>query len=188
MGLDQRFSSDLFAGIELTGRRLDVPDLQRGDIGWKESTAHAYLYAAMPAGRISVMPGWALASSLEYELESIERPQVLSGPEGIIDVKTHHLPIGLRLFRGSWAWKVSTTYVKQTGHFSASVGADTFTKSTSGWITDVSAEYQLPRRTGTVSAGVRNLSDERLDLFQSDPFAPRDALGRFFYVRCRVIF
>ena len=65
---------------------------------------------------------------------------------------------------------------------------DPFPKSTSAWITDLSAEYRLPRRTGTLALGVRNLFDKRLDLFQSDPFTPRDALGRFIYARFRVVF
>ena len=190
VGVDHRISGDMFAGAELAVRRLDVPSvIAARDFTWKERSAHLYLYDAKAAepGR-KLFPAWAIATSVEYEYEKIRRPQILTGPEGIVDVTTHHLPIGVRLFRGNVALRLTATYVKQSGVFSADVGLDRFPKSDSGWIADMSTEYRLPKRMGTVAVGVRNAFDNSLQLFQVDPLNPSDAVRRFVYAKVRLIF
>ena len=191
IGIDRRLAKASYAGAEVASRRLDVPSffLAR-DVGWKETTAHLYLYDAVAAqeqGR-RWWPSWSIARSVEYEYEKIVRPQVLTGPESIVNVTTHHLPIGLRLFRGPFALRLAATYVKQSGVFSLDEGFDRFPKSTAGWIADASAEYRLPQRRGTLVLGVRNAFDKSLDLFHVDPLNPRDALGRIVYARLRLVF
>lgn len=190
VGIDQRFGGRLFAGVELSGRNLDVPDLATvRDYRWKERTAHAYLYKLSEPGTANgPMAGWTWAGSLEYDVEKLERTADLTGPEGFLDVTTHRVPIGVRLFRGDTALRLSTTFVKQKGLFSAGAFSDSFPKHTSAWLVDASAEYHLPRRYGTVSIGVRNLFDKRIDVFQSDPFSPRDANARLVYAKFRVVF
>ena len=190
LGFDQKLPGNTFAGAEVSVRQLDVPSLIAArDFRWRERTAHLYLYRALAADSERLwLPGWSAAASIEYEVEKLERPQILTGPEGIMNVTTQRLPMALRLFQGNLSLRLSTTYLRQTGEFSADVALDRFSKSTGAWISDVSAEYRLPRRMGTLAVGVRNLADRPVELFQSDPFAPRDALGRFAYARVRVVF
>ncbi len=188
VAIDQRLSTDRFAGAEVAVRHLDVPTLvPPRDSRWKERSAHLYLYDARLA-QPSGSTGWGVASSLDYGYERVVRPQTLPGPEGIVHVSTHHLPVGIRLFRGPFVLRTSATYVKQSGIFSASEFTDRFPKSSRGWIADVAAEYRLPARTGTMVVGIRNAFDKSLDLFQIDPLNPRDAVGRFVYAKLRLVF
>lgn len=188
VAIDHRLSTDRFVGAELSARQLDVPQfVPARDFRWNERTAHAYLYDAR-LGQPYIAPGWSVAASADYDYELIVRPQTLPGPEGIVRVMTHRLPLGVRLFRGPYVLRAGTTYVRQGGVFSASEFNDRFAGSSRGWITDVAADYRLPARTGTLGIGVRNALDKKLDLFQIDPFNPRDAAGRFVYARLRVVF
>ena len=98
IALDQRFSGNIFAGLELSARKLQVRSLNVGEVDWQEKTAHAYLHKAFPR---PIFHGWQFAASAEYEYEQIVRPQLLPEPEGIVDVETHRIPLGFRLYRDS---------------------------------------------------------------------------------------
>ena len=76
------------------------------------------------------------------------------------------------------SFRVSTTYVEQSGTFSLDVALPTFEKDDNAWITDAALDYRLPRRLGVVSVGVLNIADEFIDLSRltrSIPALRRDA-------------
>lgn len=190
LGIDQRLGKERYVGAEISARRLDVPSLAAGqDFRWKESGAHLYFYDAnLGQWFASAMPGWTLATSLEYEVERLVRPQVDPGPEGFVHITTQRLPIAVRAYRGDATVSAVITRIRQTGVLSAGNGLDSFPTSTNAWTADLSSEFHFPRRLGSISIGVRNVFNRRLDIFQSDPFTLRDAQGRFVYAKVRLIF
>jgi len=184
IGFDQTFSETTFAGVEVSERKLDVPSFDPNlDFTWRESTGFAYLY------RTFSFVGWSAAATLDGEYEKIDRPQILTGPEGIMDLKTIRVPVGVGVFddRGL-SLRVTTAYVKQQGTFSVDVGFPTFHKDDSAWITDAVLDYRLPQRLGVISFGVKNITDTFIDLVEIDPTNPRVATRRFAFAKLRLTF
>ena len=189
VAFDQVLSQTMFAGAEAAKRKLDVPSINLDrDFTWRESTAFAYLYKTFPALAASgPLARWSAAAALEGEYEEIERPQILTGSEGIMELRTTRAPIGLRFFddRGL-SLRVKTTYVKQSGTFSLDVPFPIVDSDDSAWITDAALDYRLPRRRGVVSVGVMNLTDTFVDLLETDPVNPRVATRRFAFLKVRL--
>ncbi len=189
VAIDQKFSSTTFAGTELTARRLRVPSVDT-DFDWREKTARLYGYKVYgPMSDSSILSGWQMATSLEYQFERIDRPQAFSGTEGIVNVRTDRVPIGVRFFSGSGlSIGATSTYVRQRGLFSAGTGFAGIRKGDSGWISDLFVDYRLPRRLGILSVGAKNLFDKATDLFEADPTFLTLPARRFLYVRARFVF
>jgi tetratricopeptide (TPR) repeat protein len=191
LAIDQKFSYTTFAGAEITARKLDVPSLaQDRDFTWKEKTARLYAYKAFgPFDRSSVMAGWQVATSIDYEYERIERPQILTGPEGILKLTTQRVPLALKLFNANGlSIGASTAYVRQQGSFSVDEGLPEFSKREAAWITDIYLDYRLPQRMGILSIGAKNVFDQAIDLVSTDPAFPIIPNRRFVYARARLLF
>ena len=189
--IDQKFSSTTFAGAELTARKLTVPSIfDDRDFDWKERTARLYGYKAYgPMPNSSLLAGWQIAMSVEYQFERIDRPQSFSGPEGIVNVRTDRVPIAVRFFNASGlSLGAATSYVRQKGLFSVGEALPEFPKRDSAWITDLFVDYRLPQRFGILSVGVKNLFDKAIDLLETDPTFPTLPTKRFIYARARLVF
>src|SRR6266545_1856467 len=185
-GIDTKIALDAFAGFEVTGRKLRVPNFNVGEMEWKERAANAYYYKTF---RLSPASDYQLAASAEYEYERIMRPDDLTGPEGIVDVSTQRLPLGLAFFAGrSLMLRAAVSYVRQSGTFSADPSTGRFDVSDSAWITDVSLEYRLPKRYGILAVGARNLFDNSINVFETDPVNPRIAKRRLVFGRISLVF
>jgi Flp pilus assembly protein TadD len=183
LGFDQTVSETTFAGIELAKRKLDVPALNVGhDFNWRESTALVYLYKTFD------IAGWRAAASLDGEYEKIERPKMLTGPEGIRNLETTRVPAGLSIFddRGL-SLRLTTSYVKQSGSFAEGLASPTFDADSSAWIVDAALDYRLPNRLGIVSIGAKNLTDTSIELIEVDPLNPRVATKRFAFAKLRLV-
>ena len=126
---------------------------------------------------------------VETEYEEIERPQILTGPEGIMELRTIRAPIGVRLFGNNGITvRLATTYVEQEGRFSANEQFGIVSQEDDAWITDLSVEYRLPRRLGSIVLGANNLSDAFIDLVEIDPLAPLVATRRLVFGKIRLNF
>ena len=174
-------------GLEIAKRQLDVPSLiEDRDFTWDESTAYAYAYKAL---RTESRYGWQVGLFLEAEFENIERPVDLTGPEGIVELDTYRIPVGLRIFGAKGiSVRVATTYVEQTGTFSADPIFGSFRKNDSAWIADVSLEYRFPRRKGNFVLGASNITDDFIDLLETDPLNPRVATRQILFAKLRINF
>ncbi|HOD34777.1 MAG TPA: TonB-dependent receptor [Syntrophales bacterium] len=170
VGIDQKILSNLFAGIELSKRDLDVPYTDvtgptpeyRTD-EWDEEFSRAYLYWA---------PLNWLALSGEYQYERFKRDDS-EGPEAFYKIVTHRFPLTLNFFHSlGFMAQFRGTYVDQEADylgalFERTEGTDTF------WVFDAALGYRLPKRYGIISLEVRNLFNESFNFQDTDPANPR---------------
>ncbi len=189
--VDQKFSTVLSGGVELSRRDIEMPFVapqpdgtqQFPEADWQEDLGRAYLYWT---------PHSWLAVSAEYQYERFRRRDKLFGEEGIAKSYTHRVPLGINLFHPSGLRaRLKTTYVDQVGDFvnvrSTSLdvlrhGSDQF------WVVDASIGYRLPDRRGLFTLDVRNLFDNQFRFQDTNPRSPTVAPERQVLVRFTLAF
>jgi len=184
LALDHRFSDTSFAGAEAATRDMKLPNFNVGEVDWKERTAHLYAYRMWNASASH----WQMAATADFEYERITRPHLNPGAEGIVDVRTFRLPLGIRFFgaeAGSIA--VTTSLVRQSGTFSVDLNSPLIDRADRAWITDLTLSRPLPNRAGIVTVGARNLFDRPIQLFETDPVNPRTAKRRLLFAKLRLV-
>lgn len=154
VGLDARFTDDLYGGFELSRRELEIPseDLL---LNLDEDVFRSYLYWTPHSN-------WAF--SAEYRFDKFQQDQDGRGfPE---ELQTLRLPLMARYFDPSgWFAEFGTIYVHQD--------VDRFPESTSASgiedfvVLDAAVGYRLPKRRGILSVETTNLLDEDL-MFQDE--------------------
>jgi Tfp pilus assembly protein PilF len=179
--IDQKLGKRAFAGFEVTGRDLTIPQVLLGDgttpevfdRDGQERVARAYLFAA---------PHPWLALSGQYEYEKLEvDPQLFFS---FSTVKTRRVPLSARFFHPSGLGALFTaTWLKQEGEFRAQWSADYEPGSRDFWVLDAALRYRLPKRYGFVSLGVDNITDEKSTYQATDSRNTRFRPGRSAYAR-----
>jgi Tfp pilus assembly protein PilF len=162
--VEQKFPKDIYFGAEFSYRDMDVPfidfDLSTKIANWEEYLGRAYLYWT---------PHEWLALKAEYQYEKLERDDKF--PDGIKDLETHRVPLGINFFHPSGlSAGLTATYYDQDGTIERNViafdlyedGDDDF------WLFDAAISYRFPKRYGFASVGVTNLFDENFDYFEVD--------------------
>lgn len=167
--LDYRLSPGLAGGIMAVRRDIRVPylfaeaalvDATVRQADWREGYARGYLNLASSSR-------WAASLAYEYELQ--DQGDTLNF-NGASRIRTHRLPLSLRLFfDGNLSGAVTTTYVEQDIDL-----VDTFTglgeeDGDAFWYVDAAVRYSLPGRLGQLSLEVRNLLDEAFRFQEPDP-------------------
>ena len=171
--MDQRFSKNLFGGVEYSGRKLDVPVFLDTGLGppqvfrvdWKEQLGRAYLYW-------TPHPWFGLSAEYQYERLDREAKFVFGtaiGVAGIRDVKTHRIPLAINFHHPSgFSAQLKATYVNQEGKFQPQ-GAPFFIPGGDQFcIVDASISYRLPKRYGLISIGVKNLFNKSFKFQDTD--------------------
>jgi outer membrane receptor protein involved in Fe transport len=183
IGWDQVISSKLFAGIELSKRRLDVPQAFTDPLEtfeWKERDYRGYVYIA---------PLQWLSAAVEYTYERItQNPQLA---EAFLDAETHKIPLSVAFFMrpSGLALRATVMHVRQTGEFRADPLSFEFVPGTSEfWTADFALTYRLPRRHGLISAEIRNAFDERFNYQETDILMPTMARERLAFLRLSLAF
>ena len=190
-GLDQRITPTLHVGFEGTYRELTVPgqdatSSKLNDFNWREQTARAYLYWAIPKSQDASFFGkWSYAVSAEYQYEDFQRPAGQPGTEGFSPLNTTYVPLALTAFPMTyWSIRLGTTYIRQDGTLHELSVPDAFPAGGTYWVTDIGATYKLPGRRGKLMLGVNNLFNNKLLGYQdADPSNPRYTRGQFAYAR-----
>jgi len=166
--VDQKFSQNIYGGVEGTYRDMKVPFINSGgdfsSAKWDEWYGRAYLYWT---------PHDWLALSAEYEYEDLKRKEVTDIP---VRSETHSVPLGVNFFHPSGlSCGVKTTYYDQDGKYERRVILFAPTEKTSDnfWLVDAAISYRFPKRYGFFTLGVRNLFDEDFDYFDIDTNNPR---------------
>jgi tetratricopeptide (TPR) repeat protein len=173
--VEQKFSNNLFGGVEYSGRNLEVPfsDFENNVIeaDWKESLGRGYLLWT---------PHLWVALRAEYQYERIKRDEELL--DGVKEMDTHRLPLGINFFHPSGlSASLTTTYYNQDGTFERlqtgmlETGSDTF------WLTDVAISYRLPKRYGFITVGAKNVFDKEFKYYDLDWKNPAIQPASFFF-------
>jgi tetratricopeptide (TPR) repeat protein len=171
VAVDQKFSKNLYGGVEYSGRNLDVPFIDgstgvsvvRG-VDWEEQLIRAYLYW-------TPHPWFGLSAEYQYERFDREKEFVA----GIRDVKTHRFPIGINFYHPSgFSAQLKATYINQEGKFQPQFAfLNTFTPGEDQFcIVDASISYRLPKRYGLITVGVKNLFNKSFKFQDTDPVSP----------------
>ncbi len=176
IGLDQKIYSDLSGGVEFTRRDLQVPTFQQELDGTftnieqegKIKQGRAYLYWT-PAT-------WA-AASIEYFYDRTDGGVIAPfSPE----VRTHRVPLGLRLYHQSGFFaKLTTTYINQKGEFRDVAFGDGEPGRSDFWLADAQMGYRLPKRLGIVTVGSNNLFDRKFQMQDIQNFSRNDVLPQY---------
>jgi tetratricopeptide (TPR) repeat protein len=179
IAIDQKFSKELYGGVEYSERDMEVPwltgTLQTHHADWEEQFGRAYLYWT---------PHKLLAATAEYQYERFERDNEFPGIEYIDSLKTHRLPLSIKLFHPSgFSARVTTTYINQRGVFFDSSLTTTSRDSDDFWVMDASVSYRLPKRLGIITIEARNLLDEDFKFQDTDPANPFIYPERLIYTK-----
>ncbi len=169
--IDQKFSQEIFGGLEISKRDLDVPsyfydvinDVQTYEyFDWDEQFGRAYLLWT---------PHEWFSINIQYSYEHFERDERFTF-NGLKDLKTHRIPLGINFFHPSGInASVVTTYYKQEGDFEHfdDFGMSFFeTDNDNFLLVDVAIKYRMPKRYGFVSVGAKNLFDKDFKYFDTD--------------------
>jgi len=168
---DQTFSERVYGGVELSRRYLRVP-LSAVDFDWRETAHRTYLYWMLN-------PSVVLAA--EYFFEEFNRPADDPGPDGILELKTHRLPVGIGVFQGPLSLRWTTSYIRQSAQLSVFEGFPVFDQRNHFVVSDVAITYRLPQRMGLVSVAAKNIFDKPVQFQETDIASPRIARGRLVF-------
>jgi tetratricopeptide (TPR) repeat protein len=161
--IDQKFTKNIFGGVEFAKRDLKVPFLDFTDpenpsvaeADWDEHLGRAYLFW-------TPHPWFALRA--EYVFERFERAEEL--PEGLTELDTHRVPLGITFFHPfGLSASLTTTYWNQHGTFQSQLTGEIRSGRDDFWLVDAAINYRLPKRYGFISVGVRNLFDQKFKFF-----------------------
>jgi len=160
--IDQKFTRDVFGGVEISRRDQDVPASDQFGtpirVDWQEDLARAYAFWT---------PHPWLAMRTEYQYERVDRDEELT--DGVKESDTHRVPVGINFFHPSGvSAALKATYFNQDGVFESirtgalRSGQDDF------WTVDAAVSYRLPKRYGFITVGATNLFDEEFNYFDTD--------------------
>ena len=173
VALDQKFSRNLYGGLEYSWRDLKFPytDFSSGvpvveEEKWHEDIGRAYLYWT---------PHNWFALTAEYLYERNKRDEDFA--LGVKRLETHRVPLGASFYHPSgFSAMVKGTYVNQRGDIERQ-----FTPSSERWIHDsdqfwlfdAAISYRLPKRFGFITVGAKNFFNQSFKYYDTDPWGPR---------------
>jgi tetratricopeptide (TPR) repeat protein len=161
IGIDQKVSSNAFAGVEYSQRRLDIPT-PATEIDGREHRSRAYVFWT---------PTRSLALRTEYLFERFEDYPPL-GPGGRLN--THQVPVGIAYFHSSgFSASLTATYYRQDGKLIPFTTPSLTSVRDDFWLIDPVISYRLPNRYGFVTVGAINVTNQRFKFFDTDNNNPR---------------
>jgi tetratricopeptide (TPR) repeat protein len=177
IALDQKFTKELFGGIEFSKRDLTVPLTENQEVDWKERLARTYLFWT---------PTTWLALKGEYQFEQFRRDNLFVS--GVRKVETHRVPLGINLFSDSGLSAfLTSTYFNQSGKF-LSFSAGPRSGRDDFWTVDAGLRYRLPNRHGFITIGATNLFDQKFKYFETDLNNPSIQPNRTIFGRVTLAF
>jgi len=180
IAVDQKFSLNLYGGLEVSKRKLYVPGVDAADNTaitgkWDEELYRAYLYW-VPG------PDWSI--SAEYRFENFRRDSLLLNTDDPSKVKTHLAPLSLKYFHPSGFFSdLTVTYVNQAVERAQEDTNESFA------LLDLSLGYRLPKRYGILEIEGKNLFGQAIRfqgvdfrtsrIVNTPPFTNRAVFARF---------
>ncbi|MGE5305976.1 MAG: tetratricopeptide repeat protein [Alphaproteobacteria bacterium] len=163
--IDQKFSSNLYGGVEYSMRDLSVPfedltvipeQIKRAD--WSEQLGRIYLFWT---------PHPWLSLRTSYQVEQFFRNKEFT--IFLKNLTTQSVPLGISFNHPSgFSAALQATYYHQNGKVFPQ-GADAFVSGTSDfWLLDAGLSYRLPKRYGIITIGAKNLTDRKFKYQETD--------------------
>jgi hypothetical protein len=184
VAIDQKFSKDIFGGVEVSKRDLSIPflssvvanEVRRGDAD--EYLGRAYLFWA---------PHPWLTLGAEYQYERFGRDDDVAF--SFKEVITHRVPLGLRFFHPAGVSALlKATYVNQHGDFIRRGGTDVESGADNFWLVDAAISYRLPKRYGFITLGATNIFNQNFKFQEIDLRNTSIQPERFFFARVTLAF
>jgi outer membrane receptor protein involved in Fe transport len=182
IGIDQKFTPDVFGGVEVSKRDLRVGFIDADELGnsilrkedMDEYLGRAYLFWT---------PHRWLALRAEYIFERLKTEGVLNtGLPKRLD--THRVPLGIGFFHPSGlSASLKTTYFNQDGSEFISQSLERLSGRDDFWLVDMAINYRLPKRYGFITVGATNLFDQKFKFFDLDDDNPSITPDRMFFAR-----
>jgi tetratricopeptide (TPR) repeat protein len=166
--IDQRFTKDLFAGVEVSKREGEFKAVDIITDPNNPSTSTFNTGELVMRGYVFWTPHPWVALRAEYMNERFTKDI----PDDRFELTTHRVPLGVSFFHPlGISTTVTATYWNQYGRFNRFSGAveagdDQF------WTVDAAIGYRLPRRYGFITFGVANLFDQDFKFFDRDAQNP----------------
>jgi Flp pilus assembly protein TadD len=182
IGIDQKFSTSLFGGMEYSARQLTeyVTFITAGAVTPEktyEQLGRAYLYWT---------PITWMAANAEYQYEVRDTPEEISLAS---NVTTHRVPFGLDFFHPSGFFaKLKETFVDQRGTFMKISSLNFERDEDCFWLTDVSVGYRLPKRFGIFTIGANNLFNRNFQYQEIESVNPSFQPKRFIFAKLTLSF
>jgi tetratricopeptide (TPR) repeat protein len=188
--IDQKFTRDLFGGVEYSRRDLKIrfADVSTGQAqpgkanDNSEDLARAYLFWT---------PLHWLALRAEYTFERFEYDESLQ-TDFPSDIRTHRVPLGVNFYHPSgFSTSLTATYWHQeVDDLPPFFVTDPLQRSgtESFWTLDASASYRLPLRYGFVTVGATNLTNKKFRYYETDRDNPRIQPERMVFGRVTLAF
>lgn len=184
--IDQKFTENIFGGVEASHRDLRVPTVLAGAGGssevvktdWDEDLVRVYLFWT---------PFEWLALRAEYQFEYFHRDPWEGGVGGETFfafrwVKTHRVPFGGRVFLPcGFGASFGATWLDQRGNFFDEEFSILEKGERDFWILDAAIQYRLPKRYGFVTFGINNFLDEDSTYQATDVRNPDIRPDRFIF-------
>jgi tetratricopeptide (TPR) repeat protein len=172
--IDQKFTKDIFGGVEYSKRDLKSPFV-RNNVGLEqnmhEQLLRNYLFW-------TPHPWWGLRA--EYLFERFKSDGSTNLPKRL---NTHRVPLGISFFHPSgFSATFGPNYIHQEGRF-VLLNSKIRSGSEDFWTVDASINYRLPERYGFISVGATNLFDKNFRFFDRDLTNPSIQPNRTVFAR-----
>ncbi|WP_020565226.1 tetratricopeptide repeat protein [Methylosarcina fibrata] len=169
-GIDQKFTQDLFGGVELSHRDVNLYDITVDSDG---VAPPATTGRTSDEDQIRTYLFWTphdwLALRAEYNFDRFEFNETGHPPQDPLKLNTHSLPLGVSFFHPSGlSTAVTATYWNQSGKFQRALTGEQQSGSDEFWTVDAALNYRLPKRYGFLSVGARNLLDRKFNYYEID--------------------
>ncbi|MEL0587337.1 MAG: FecR domain-containing protein [Candidatus Thiodiazotropha sp. (ex. Lucinoma kazani)] len=162
LAIDHKISSNLFTGASVLHADLKSSvqtfndltfSLEQKALDTQQDLTEAYIY---------YIPNEKLNIKMELDYEDFQG-QKEALPPNILSLKTYRLPVGIKYrYSDKLTLEMLATYYDQKGRyqiFNESFNLTEVDGNDDFWLFDSSITYNLPKRVGKISLGVKNIFD-----------------------------
>ena len=178
--IDQKFTRELFGGIEFTRRNQKSPFVQDDIFSATQTLVKQDMHENQSRTYLFWTPHPWLSLTTEYLFERFKSEGLTNLP---MNLDTYRIPLGIGFFHPSGlSAGLKATYFYQNGKFvlndqSVRSGSDSF------WTLDAAISYRLPQRYGFLTVGATNLLDQKFNFFDRDFNNPSIQPNRVIFAR-----
>ncbi len=182
IGLDHKFTSNLFVGAEISKRHINIPFVNTlGNIDstkWNENNARSYINWT-PNDQFSI----GVAYNYEKLIRNSEAIDIIN-TNFFTQLETHRTQLFGNFYHSSgFMSKLNLEYVSQDGNFLSPIGNPPKTDSSQFYLLDAQIGYRFPKRHGQLLFGVKNLLNNHFNFQGTDLNYPELPQARFIFGR-----